>query len=164
MNKLVKGTDIITFGSQKGEQFFWLYLLHISYLEWLIENTEFCFANLSDFYNYGKIKRFKDSLSQEKKNLIVSEIKKNTALQKAPNSKLMTIQNINTLIVEGHITKNDFDEVDYVFSDFLVKKNQEKLNDSKPYLDAAYVIPKVYEHNFFCEIVNNEYTSSKKKL
>lgn len=153
MNKLVKINNIIDFGSQRGEQFFWVYRLHISYLEWLIENTDFCFSDLNEFYRFGKIKRLKDTLSQEKKRLFINELKNNSPLLKAPNSRLMTIENINNLIVKGHLTKDDFIDVDYTFSDLLIGKNQEKLSNSKPYLDAAYIIPKVYEHNFFYDFI-----------
>jgi hypothetical protein len=155
MNKLVKVSDIIDFGSQKGEQFFLVYRLHISYLEWLIEKTEFCFSDLSDFYKYGKIKRFKEPINQEKKELIIGEIKNNPPLANAANSKLMTIQNFNNLIVKRHLTINDFVDVDYTFSDFLIKKNSQKLNYSKPYMSSVFLSTKVYEHNFFCEDIKD---------
>lgn len=152
MNKLVKITDIIDFGSQKGEQYFWIYRMHISYLEWLIEKTDYCFSDLSDFYNYGKIKRLKLTLSDEKKDDIINEVKSNN--QSINNSNevwLMTINNFDNLISKGLLTNDDFDDVEYKFSGFLVAKNAEKLKNSKTYSSIKFLFLKEYKHNFFYE-------------
>ena len=152
MNKLVKITDIIDFGSQKGAHYFWIYRMHISYLEWLIEKTDFCFSDLSNFYIYGKIKRLKLTLSNEKKDIIINEIKSNN--QPINNSNevwLMTINNFDNLIRKGLLTNDDFNDVEYKFSDFLIAKNEEKLKNSKAYSSFKFLFLKEYKHNFFYE-------------
>ena len=52
--KLIDTNDSIDFGSQNGEPFKWIFLLDITYLVWLIEETDVCFVNLNLFFTFGK--------------------------------------------------------------------------------------------------------------
>lgn len=151
MNKLVNITDSIDFGSQKGEPFYLVYRLHISYLEWIINETDYCFLDLSDFYKFGKIKRLNESISTEKKKLIINEVRNNPTCANAENTRLITIRNFNNLIQQGHLTTKDFIDVHYKFSENLIKKNADKLKFSHQYKSLKFMAKSDYKHNFFYE-------------
>lgn len=152
MNKLVKITDVIDFGSQKGDQFLWLYRLHITYLEWLIKETEYCFEDLSEFYKLGKIRRLKPTLSKEKTDSIIEEMRNNPSVKNNPKLKLLTIHNLHNLVSKKILLESDFDEVEYEFSIELNRINLIKRLNAEPYYSNKFLPVKKYKHNFFYDL------------
>jgi hypothetical protein len=149
MNKLVDINDTIDFGSLKGEHFFWIYRMKVDYLVWLIENTTLCFSSLTDFYRFGKPKYLKEKVMQSKIELILGETFNNPPMEKLSNHIFITIENYNRLIVNNHFKEDDFQEVDFSFSDYHIKLNAEKLMNSEPFSNLNLKNNRIFSHNFF---------------
>ena len=132
-NELYDSTDILNFGQNKNEKFFWIYRLNIEYFEWLILNTNICFTNLELFYEYGKpIKLDYDSLTEKTKNEIF-EITKNNSKninKNGGNSYLMTINVLDILTDKRIIRTNNFIEIAYEFPKKVTEENNRKLTNS----------------------------------
>lgn len=150
MNTLFSVDSIIDFGILKGERFYRIYRHHITYLEWLIRETDICFADLTAFYTYGKIKRFNPNLSAEKRELITQEIREDSKSRTITGKKLLTIKNLDKLINNDLLDKDDFIDVDYHFSKELFMINADKAANSRLHV-STNAIENVYSHNFFYE-------------
>lgn len=150
MNKLYSPESIIDFGNHKGDRMFMIYRYQITYLEWIIRKTDICFKDLTDFYHYGKIKKINPSISENKKSLISKEMLNNPFVDDHNRIKMMTIQNLNNLIENRHLTKDDFIDNDYHFSKELYMLNAEKYKNSIESLRKPITENK-YNHNFFYE-------------
>lgn len=150
MNKLYSPESIIDFGNHKGDRMFMIYRYQITYLEWIIQKTDICFRDLTDFYNYGKIKKINPSISEHKKSLISKEMLNNPFVDDHNRIKMMTIQNLSNLIENRHLTKDDFIDNDYHFSKELYILNAEKYKNSMESLRKPITENK-YNHNFFYE-------------
>lgn len=150
INKLYNVKSIIDFGSLKGEKMFMIYRLRITYLEWIIKKTDVCFADLTEFYKYGKIKQFNPLLSVKKVEYIKQEVANNPILKENNKLRLMTIKNLNNLIEKKHLTSDDFIDIDYRFSEELFTINSEKIKNCS-IGDRNQTIENIYNHNFFFE-------------
>jgi len=122
-------TDIIDFGQLKGSFYFDIYKFSWSYLEWIIRDTEICFADLDDFYRFGFpfdiSKKF--GLPLNIYNLIAEDILQHNPPNKF-GKKLVSFENIKRIKKTNYFLYKDMKVFDYTFSDELKASNQYKLN------------------------------------
>lgn len=133
-NRLFRVPDSIDFGQMRNEPFKWIYLLTLPYLKWVIIETNVCFPDLSQFYQFGKPWRLKRNSLTHKQERKIFEVCRDIGVNSysAPGQAyLVTIKIYTHLIEEKIININQFEKFDFVFSDDLIFKNQSKINLSK---------------------------------
>ena len=134
--KLYDSNDILNFGQNKNESFYWIYRLNIKYFEWLILDTEVCFTNIEIFYNYGNpIKLDFENLSDKQKldfrNII--NINSKQISRSGSEAYVITIKVLDILIEKGIVSLKNFIKLDYTFPQKVIDMNYNKSINSKPY-------------------------------
>lgn len=153
MNKLYDTSDKTEFGQMMGCEFYWIYRLAPSYLEWLIRETEICFTNLKQFYTYGKsieLSMKAISINESKKIMHVFERLGKNNFKGNSKGYTITINILNELCKTDLISFKNFKQIDYKFSDELSMINSKKhidceiVSNHNDYYDSFDEIKKLY--------------------
>ncbi|WP_339888946.1 hypothetical protein [uncultured Flavobacterium sp.] len=137
--KLIDTNDSIDFGQQIGEPFKWIFLLDTHYLIWLIEETDVCFANLDLFYAFGKPLIINENIISKEEISYLSNLSR--SIGKNINSTGLTKYKITIEILANAIdlkiiTPKHFIERNFKFEDKIIKMNNNKLLNCKPYYNS----------------------------
>lgn len=146
INKLIDSNDSIDFGIENGEPFKWIYLLNISYLVWLIEETDLCFIDLELFYYFGKPLLVNEAtLCKEDAKSFVELIKAtgDNLYTKGSKRYKITIAIYVKALEDKIIIPRQFVERDFKFDEKTIACNARKLQHAKPYF---YSINKTRDH------------------
>lgn len=122
---LKKPTDIIEFGALQGQSFQQIFRFSITYLEWIIRDTEICFQDLDEFFIYGKPVDIQ-KISPEKTKKLIENIRKNNKANKN-GAKFAHFGNFKSLKISDNLSYSDFIELEYFFPNEIIEANKIKL-------------------------------------
>ena len=112
LNEIYDSIDVLNFGQNKNEKFFWIYRLNIE---------------------YGKPIRLDHvNLNESVKTKFFEVIESNSKNIRAIGGKsyLITINILDILLEKGIIRTTDFKEIDYEFPQNMIESNNRKLKKS----------------------------------